>query len=195
MSVDKTFHMSIEDVFFFRDRRTVFAGRIAEGEVAIIEPGPATILIDGGKFATVQIEREVIASRALTWPRLEVRALSTREPTGLSKEMVATKKCTLEGAMRYAGHRHLLGLDSPPADYLADDMTLGPRLPEGWDGDAWVKPGGGAYFLRAWNKKEARYAVAQGGNFDEARTELLGQIAHGGKIVEIRVADKATSSR
>ena len=61
--------------------------------------------------------------------------------------------------MRYAGHRHLLGIDSPPREYVPDDMTLGPVLPEGWDGDAWMKPAGGGYFLRAWNKNAAPCAV------------------------------------
>src|SRR5206468_7899609 len=100
------------------------------------------------------------------------RAVSTRDRTGLSKEMVENKVCKLEGTMRYSGHRHLVGIDSPPSDYVPDDMTLGPRLPEEWDGDAWMKPDGTSYFLRAWNKGEARYAIASGTKYEEARTRL-----------------------
>ncbi len=152
------FHMLVKDIFFFRDGRTVFAGPIEEGEKAIVEPGPGTILIDGETFKTVHVEGELIPSRPSTQKRHEVRAVSTRDSTGLTQEMVETNECRLEGTMRYSGHRHLLGIDSPPSDYIPDDMTLGP-LSEGWDGDTWMRPDGSSYFLRAWNKANARYAI------------------------------------
>ena len=68
----ETFHMSIEDVFLLREGHTVFAGPIEEGEMAIIEPGPATILVNGQKLATVRIDREAIPLRAL--PCKELRS-------------------------------------------------------------------------------------------------------------------------
>jgi hypothetical protein len=188
----EVFHMSIKEIFFLRDGRTVFAGPIEEGELAIIEPGPAVVQINGKTLATVQIEREAIASRAQPLERLEVRAVSTRDPTGLNKETVATQDCTLEGTMRYSGHRHLVGIDSPPPDFVPDDMTLGPRLPDGWDGDAWMKPGGSSYFLRAWNKAHARCATAQDAKYEDARTRLLAAIAAGGRKVEISATELAT---
>jgi hypothetical protein len=181
--------MRIRDIFFLSGGRTVFTGPIAEGEVAVIEPGVATVIRNGQTFATIHIEREVIPSRALPLERLETRALSTRDITGLTKEMVANEECYLEGTMRYAGHRHLPGLESPPRDYVADDMTLGPRLPEGWDGDAWMKSDGGGYFLRAWKATGDRYAVALGDKYEEARKNLLDAIAAGGKQVQIRVTE------
>jgi hypothetical protein len=180
-----TFQLLIKDIFYFRDGRTVLAGPIEGGENTIIKPGPGVILVNGEKLATVLIEPEMIASRALPLERLEVRAVSTRDPTGLTKEIITSKECKLEGNMKFSGHRHLLGIDSPPSHYEPDDMTLGPRLPEGWDGDAWTDPQGGGYFLRAWNKREARYAVASGAKYEDAQTRLLEEIGHGGKKVEI----------
>jgi hypothetical protein len=76
-------------------------------------------------------------------------------------------------------HRHLLGLDSPPASYIADAITQGPILPEGWDGDAWVDLGEREYFLRAWNKESGRVAYGRGSSYDEARRALLKDVAHG----------------
>src|SRR5437762_3152770 len=134
--MNNVFHMLIRDLFVLQDGRTILCGPIEEGEVAVVMPGPATVLVDGKPVATIRIEREAIASRPTPMQRLDVRALATRDPTGLDKTTVSDRTCTLEGQMRYTGHRHLVGIDSPPEDYVADDMTLGPRLPEGWDGDA-----------------------------------------------------------
>lgn len=183
------FQLRIKDIFFFRDGRTVLAGPIEGGEKTIIEAGPAAILVNGEKTASVVIEPEMIASRALPMERLEMRAVATRDATGLSREMVETKECKLEGTMRFSGHRNLVGIDSPPADYVPDDMTLGPRLPEGWDGDAWMKSDGAAFFLRAWNKANARYAISEAEQFEVARTKLLEEIRAGGRQVEIRIKE------
>jgi hypothetical protein len=189
-----TFQMSIRDVFFLRDGRTVLAGPIDGGEKVIVVPGRGVILVNGVELATVQIEPEMIPSRALLpVQRVDVRVVSTLDLTGLTRDMISTKECKLEGTMRVSGHRHLVGIDSPPADYIPDDMTLGPRLPEGWDGDGWMKPAGDSYFLRAWNKGQARYAVATGTKYEEARKRLLDEIAGGGKRVEIRATE--TSGR
>ena len=76
-------------------------------------------------------------------------------------------------------HRHLIGVESPPPDYVADSMTLGPVLPEGWDGDAWEKPGGGGSFLRAWNKSTERFAIGRGNTYEEARGELMREVVLG----------------
>ena len=89
----------------------------------------------------------------------------------------------------FYGHRHLVGIDSPPQDFVSDDMTLGPRLPEGWDGDAWTKPKGGGYFLRAWNKADARCALGVGATYEEASKQLMAEITGGGRKVEIRVTE------
>ncbi len=51
--------------------------------------------------------------------------------------------------------RDLLGVESPPSDHEPDNMTLGPNLPFGWEGDAWKRKssdGNNSYWLRAWNK-------------------------------------------
>ena len=86
-------------------------------------------------------------------------------------------------------HRHLLGIDSPPPDYIADPITQGPVLPEGWDGDAWVKASGRAYFLRAWDKESHRVAYGRGSSYDDARRELLEDIASGTRLVVISIRE------
>lgn len=183
------FRMAVKELFLLKDGRTVLAGPIDAGERVIIEPGLGTVLVDGVKTATIQIEPELIASRAQPMERRAAHSISTRDATGLTREMVATKACEVEGTMRVYGHRHLMGIDSPPADFISDDLTLGPRLPEGWDGDAWMRPQEGGYFLRAWNKAAARYALGRGTTEAEAKAQLLEQIARGGQPVEIRVTE------
>lgn len=90
-------------------------------------------------------------------------------------------------------HRHLVGLDSPPPEYIADPMTLGPVLPEGWDGDAWVEPRGRGYFLRAWNKGTARVAYGIGTTYEESRKRLLDDVAAGTRRAEIDACATAQS--
>jgi hypothetical protein len=82
-------------------------------------------------------------------------------------------------------HRHLIGLDSPPPEYVADPMTQGPVLPEGWDGDAWVDPTGPGCYLRAWNKESGRVAYGRGGLYEEARRALLQEVARGSRRVRV----------
>lgn len=87
-------------------------------------------------------------------------------------------------------HRHLIGLESPPDDYVPDPMTQGPVLPEGWDGDAWVDPNPRrtGYFLRAWNARTNRVAYARGTNYESARRALLAEVSEGTLRVEVRLA-------
>jgi hypothetical protein len=84
-------------------------------------------------------------------------------------------------------HRHLIGIDSPPADYVADPMTQGPILPEGWDGDAWLDPSGNGYYLRAWNKQSGRVAYGSGQTYELTRRALLADVAQGRLRVEIQL--------
>jgi hypothetical protein len=79
-------------------------------------------------------------------------------------------------------HRHLIGVDSPPDDHVPDNMTLGPNLPAGWDGDAWTRESshGNSYWLRAWNKSTGQYAIARAEKYEDARKRLLETINNGG---------------
>ena len=88
------------------------------------------------------------------------------------------------------GHRDLVGIESPPHDFVPDRMTLGPRLPEGWDGDAWTAPDESCYFLRAWNKATASFAIGRGSRYEDARALLLDEIAKGGRPVSVRVQER-----
>lgn len=192
--MSEPFRMKIQEVFFLQDGRTVLVGPVEGGEHVILQAGPGRILIEGQRAATVRLEPEMVPNRASTQSRVEVRAISTNDVTGLTRAIVSEKECVLEGNMRYKGHRDLLGIESPPKDFVPDDMTLGPRLPDGWDGDAWMKAGGGGYFLRAWNKAQGRCAVARGERYEDARASLLDEIGRGGNRVEVRVAE-TTSTR
>jgi len=71
-------------------------------------------------------------------------------------------------------------------------MTQGPVLPEGWDGDAWVKVGDKAYFLRAWNKKTLRIAYGRGLTYEEARRSLLEDISNGTRRVVFTAGEAAS---
>lgn len=65
-----------------------------------------------------------------------------------------------------------------PLDYKPDPMTLGPRLPFGWQGDAWVQPcwiRSESYLLRAWSAA-GDVIVARGFLYADARRRLLEQI-------------------
>lgn len=78
--------------------------------------------------------------------------------------------------------RHRVGIDSPPADHEPDDLTLGPVLPAGWDGDAWKREAKNvnSYWLRAWNQSTGQYAIAKADRYDEARERLIESINSGG---------------
>jgi hypothetical protein len=82
-------------------------------------------------------------------------------------------------------HRHLIGLDSPPRHYVAEPTTLSGILPEDWDGDAWVAPGGSGYFLRAWNKGEGLIAYGEGPRYEIARERLLQGVTSASSRVKV----------
>lgn len=73
-------------------------------------------------------------------------------------------------------YRHLLGLESPPSDYVPDPMTQGPVLPEGWDGDAWVSLQPDGYFLRAWNPEKSLVAYGRGKTYKSASESLMEEV-------------------
>lgn len=90
-------------------------------------------------------------------------------------------------------HRHLLGLDSPPADYVLDRLASSLALPEGWDGDAWVKVNGRNYFLRAWCVESGRVAYGSGQKYEDSHRELLTDISEGTRRVKISIHETKPS--
>ena len=82
-------------------------------------------------------------------------------------------------------HRHLLGLNSPPNDYVADRFASTMFVPEHWDGDAWIRANGREYFLRAWNVMTGRVAYGRGTSFEQARLQLLIDVTEGTRHVQI----------
>ena len=86
-------------------------------------------------------------------------------------------------------HRHLLGLTSPPADYVPDRLATTLALPEDWDGDAWVRANGQGYFLRAWNVATGRVAYGEGIKHDEARRRLLLEVVDGNRRVKVSILE------
>ncbi|SRR5712691_7848688 len=190
--MNNTFHMQIKDLFTFADGRTVLVGSLDGGENVLIRPGPCDVYVNDRKVETIHIEPEMIPQRANPLEFHDLRAVSTLDKTGLTREMIAKEPCRLEGPMAPYGHRHLLGLDSPPENYVTDNMTLGPRLPAGWDGDAWMNPNGDGYFLRAWNKQTGAYAIGTGSRCEEARRKLLDEIKTGNKRVVVTAPEAGT---
>jgi hypothetical protein len=188
--MEDRFRMRIKDMFSFSDGRTVLIGSLEGGENVIIRPGPCDVYLGDRKVQTIQIEPEMIPQRSNPLEFHSMRAVSTLDKISITKDLVASKICRLEGPMAVYGHRHLLGIDSPPDDYVPDDMTLGPRLPEGWDGDAWTQPGGGGHFLRAWHKPTGRYAIGTGSKYEEARQRLLEDIKSGSRRALVNVTER-----
>jgi hypothetical protein len=89
-------------------------------------------------------------------------------------------------------HRDLIGIESPPLDHKPDNLTLGPALPPGWDGDSWMReaPNASSYWLRAWNKNTGQYAIAQAADYEDARRSLLERIRLGGSgRVDVKVVE------
>ena len=86
-------------------------------------------------------------------------------------------------------HRHLLGLTSPPADYIFDRLATTLGLPQDWDGDAWVRSSGRGYFLRAWNVATGRVAYGEGNRFDDARQNLLDDVIAGTRRVKVSIQE------
>jgi hypothetical protein len=182
------FEMRVEEIFKLSDGRTVFTGAVPAGEDAILLPGACELLRDGKLVAVINAAPELFGEGAArgTSP---LRALGTSDPVNISGDEVAAGGYVLTGRMRMSGHRHLVGIDSPPNHFVPDRMTLGPRLPEGWDGDAWTSPDESTFFLRAWNRSTGRFALGTGSGYEEARAALLREISQGGRPVVIRVQE------
>src|SRR4051812_306333 len=89
--VDQFLRMFVQDVFFLQDGRAVLTGSVEGGERVIIKPGPCDVFVDGRRISTVRIEPEMIPARADPLERHCTRAVSTFDPTGLSKELVTTQ--------------------------------------------------------------------------------------------------------
>lgn len=189
------FEMLIQDVFRLRDGRVVLVGPV-EGHPKYMSSGQYEIWVEGSKRASLRFEGEMISSNPTDPSK---RAISTTATRCLDREDVAKGRWVLKPATGETGplpldlpgmrsvfmHRHLLGVDSPPAEYVADPMTQGPILPEGWDGDAWVDPAGHGCFLRAWNKSTGRVAIGDGPTYEEARRALLNDVARGRRRVVV----------
>ncbi len=85
--------------------------------------------------------------------------------------------------------RTRIGIQSPPADFIPDPMTMSSILPTGWDADAWVKPDQSEYFLRAWNKSTRRSAIGQGKTFTEAKKNLINDVQNGTSRATVQVRE------
>jgi uncharacterized protein YodC (DUF2158 family) len=78
-------------------------------------------------------------------------------------------------------HRHLIGVESPPHDYVLDNATIGPDLRDGWEVETWVLRGSdGPYWLRAWNKGTGRFAITISRTYMEAADNLREDVSRGG---------------
>jgi hypothetical protein len=185
---EQTFIMKIKEIFRLTDGRTVLAGTAEDGELAILVPGKFMLSRDGREVAEIEVESELFHEGVRGASRLY--AVGTSATLDISADDIATGEYILTGKMRMVGHRHLVGIDSPPNQFVPDRMTLGPRLPEGWDGDSWTSPDESAFFLRAWNKSTGRYAIGTGSAYEEARAALLREVNSGGRSVVIHVQEQ-----
>ena len=187
------FRLVIEDVFRFQDGRTVFAGVVDEPH-GYIGRGTFELVVDGELRGGFLIEGEMLAAGGDG----SKRAVSTTDVRCVDRAFLEGHEIVLRPADpskrrgAFVMHRHLLGVESPPAEYLADPMTQAPILPEGWDGDAWVGPRGRGYFLRAWNKQVGLVAYGRGPTYEAARRAILDQVADGGRRIEINPSDAET---
>jgi hypothetical protein len=55
-----------------------------------------------------------------------------------------------------------------------------------------MQPGGGGFFLRAWNKESGRYAIGRGTTYQGARQALLADVREGTRRVVMRVRTLST---
>ena len=185
----------VDDIFAFRDGRTVFTGTV-EDHPEHMTLGLFEMIIDGESSGFLTIEGEMINSGAHPGhPTKNIRrSISTMDPFHLDRAEIENRQLVLRRVPQIENrenkmHRHLLGLVSPPREFVPDPMTLGPVLPEGWDGDAWT---GNGYFLRAWNKDLGRVAYSTAATYAETRRQLLAEIASGGRPAENLVKTVAT---
>ena len=78
-------------------------------------------------------------------------------------------------------HRHLIGVETPPQDFVLDNIIMGPNFPSDWEVETWTHKGDcEAYWLRAWNKSTGRYAVASSHSYTDAADKLRNDVAQGG---------------
>ena len=187
----RKFLMRVQESFQLGDGRRVLAGQVEGGELVLILSGQCDVLIYGRKKATITIEPEMLFTPGDVWTRRDFRAVATRDKIDVEDAEIKSGLVTLEGSMSIHGHRDLIGIESPPLDFFPDPMTLGPRLPDGWDGDAWVAPNEAGYFLRAWNKSTAHYAIARASKYEEARDRLLDEIRHHPRRVTIQMTESS----
>jgi hypothetical protein len=92
------FRLQIQELFSMQDGRTVLAG-VDEGGGAKTFPagGPVDVWVDDRKVATVHVHPEIPLRPISTDPERLI-AVSTREPTGLTRELVLTGRCRLQAA-------------------------------------------------------------------------------------------------
>jgi hypothetical protein len=113
-----TFRLQIRDLFSLQDGRTVLAG-VDEGGGAKTFPagGPVDVWVDGRKIATVRVFPDMLL-RPLTTDPERLIAVSTWEPTGLTRELAQAGKCWLQAA-EPPGPRELVAAGAsslPPED-------------------------------------------------------------------------------
>jgi hypothetical protein len=186
--VERDDSIQVKEVFHFKDGRTVFVG-VMENGPKFINRGRFGVMLDGELCGFIDIEGEMLTGGSQKDREGGLRSVSTTDAFRLDSETIASRRFVLKpvhalDARRSLVHRHLIGVDSPPSDYVPDPMTLGPVLPEGWDGDTWEKIGLG-YFLRAWNKNSGRVAYSRASSYEEARRLLLREVATGGEVVDL----------
>lgn len=196
--MDQKYTMLVEDIFHFKDGRTILTGVVDDGP-PYISRGRFEVWLDGEYCGSLDVEGEMIANQTSPARAKRLRALSMTDKFQLDRESITNKRLVLRFAepiehRRAIMHRHLIGVDSPEPDYIADPMTQGPMLPEGWDGDAWVRTGGRGYFVRAWLKRDLRVAYGRGETYEEARRQLLDDIASGSRRVVITAAENRAGS-
>jgi len=177
--------IQVEDIFHFKDGRTVFVGSVENGP-KFFKRGRYGVWLDGEWRGSIDLEGEMLNGGSKVGRSGPLRSVSTTDKFRLDRESIANRSLVLKPtppseARRSHVHRHLIGLKSPPPEYVADPMTLGPVLPEGWDGDAWENVGrSGGSFLRAWNKATGRVAYGDANSYEEARRLLLLKVSSGG---------------
>jgi len=95
-SFNEPFEMNIKDVFFFKNGPTVLAGPIS-GTDAFIGPCKCEVVIGKKKYATVQIDGEMMAHSASR----DFRSISTFDRSfTVDKRVISTGNCVLRPIKR-----------------------------------------------------------------------------------------------